>query len=98
MNTHPLGTSAEIESLRDAVALVIALRAGNRAAARKILSFRRGTDFALIEALVGAIEAFGMDTAACRGLSLDELLRRIALRLAMQQGTSNWPGAGPSFA
>ena len=96
MDTQSLGTSEEIQGLRDAVALVIALRAGNRAAAREILSLRRGTDFALIEALVGVIEAFGVDSAACHGLSLDELLRRVSLRLAMQPYTSKATGAEPA--
>jgi hypothetical protein len=95
MNTQSLGTSQEIEGLRDAVALVIALRAGNEAAAREILSLRRGIDFALIEALVGVIEAFGIDCAACHGLPLDELLRRVALRLAMRTGTSTATRAAP---
>jgi hypothetical protein len=96
MEAQSLGTSEEIEGLRDAVALVIALRAGNGAAAREILSLRQGTDIALIEALVGVIEAFGVDSAACHGLSLDELLRRVALRLAMQPGTSKATRAEPS--
>ncbi len=64
--------------------------------ASEILSLRRGTGLALIEALVGFIEAFGVDTAACRGLSLDELLRRVSLRQAMQQGIGKAPRAGPS--
>ena len=96
MDTQSLGTSKEIEGLRDAVALVIALRAGNAAAAREILSLRRRTDFALIEALVGLIEAFGVDSAACHGLSFDELLRRVSLRLATQTGTSKATRAEPS--
>ena len=95
MDTQLLGTP-EIEGLRDAVALVIALRAGNAAAAREILSLRQGTDFALIEALVGVIEAFGVDSAACHGLSFDELLRRVSLRLAMKTGTSKATRAEPS--
>lgn len=96
MDTQPLGTSEEIEGLRDAVALVTALRAGNRAAAHEILSFRRETGFALIEALVGVIEAFGVDAAACRGLSFDELLQRVSLCLAVQPGIIKATRAGPA--
>lgn len=96
MDGQSLGTPEEIEGLRDAVALVIALRAGNDAAAREILSLRRGTDFALIEALVGVIEAFGVDSAACHGMSFDELLRRVSLRLATQLGGSEVTRAEPS--
>ena len=96
MDTQSLGTSEEIQGLRDAVALVIALRAGNRAAAREILSLRRGTDFALIEALVGVIDAFGVDSATSHGLSLDELLRRLSLRLAMLPCASKATPAEPS--
>ena len=96
MDTQPLGTAEEIEGLRDAVALVIALRAGNVAAAREIISLRRGIDFALVEALVGVIEAFGVDSAACHGLSLDEMLRRVSLRLAMQTGISRATRTEPS--
>jgi hypothetical protein len=95
MDSQPLGTAEEIDGLRDAVALVIAIRAGNRPAARQILSLRRGADFAVIEALVGIIEAFGVDAAACRDLSFDELLRRVSLHLAMQPGTSKAARAGP---
>lgn len=96
MGTQQLATSEEIEGLRDAVALVIALRAGDSAAAHEILSFRRETGFALIEALVGVIEAFGVDAAACRGLSFDELLRRVSLGLAMQPGISKATRADPA--
>lgn len=96
MDTQSPGTPEEIEGLRDAVALVIALRAGNRAAAREILLLRRGIDFALIEALVGVIEAFGVDSAACLGLPFDELLRQVSLRLAMQAGTGKATHAEPS--
>ncbi len=53
---EPGGTLEEIEGLRDAMALVFALRAGGRATASEILSLRGGTDLALIEALVGIIE------------------------------------------
>lgn len=96
MDTQPFGTAEEIEGLRDAVALVIALRAGNQAAAREIISLRRGIDFALVEALVGVIEAFGVDSAACHGLSLDEMLRRVSLRLAMRTGIGRATRTEPS--
>jgi hypothetical protein len=96
MCSQSLETPEEIEGLRDAVALVIALRAGNGAAAREILSLRRGTDLALVEALVGVIEAFGVDSAACHGLSFDEMLRRVSLRLAMRAGISKPSRTEPS--
>jgi hypothetical protein len=96
MDTPSLGTPEEIEGLQDAVALVIALRADNMAAAREILSLHRGTDLALIEALVGVIESFGVDAAACRGLSLDELLRRVSRHLATQPGINKATRAEPS--
>jgi hypothetical protein len=75
MATQSLGTPEEIAGLRDAVALVIALR--------------RGADLALIEALVGIIEVFGIDSAACRGVPFDELLRRVSLCLAAQPNALN---------
>jgi hypothetical protein len=50
----------------------------------------------LIEALVGVIDAFGVDSAACHGLSPDELLRRLSLRLAMLPCASKATPAEPS--
>ncbi len=72
----------DFDSLRDALALVFALRAGDEAAARRLISIRGSTDFALVEAFVGIVEALGIDTAARAHMTFDEMLRRVALALA----------------
>lgn len=79
-----LVTTGEIETLRDAIALVIALRAGDKATARQILLFRGGGDLELVQGFVGIVEALAIGEAARLSMSLDELLRRLALRLADQ--------------
>jgi hypothetical protein len=79
-----LGTPHEIESLRDAIALVFALREGDKATACRILSLRGTSDLDLVQAFVGIVEALGIGEAARLSMSFDELLRRIALRLADQ--------------